>query len=74
MMNRNREADFERAMDILTRMALERTGWRSWFSRWRYSQEPLRNDAANLCRSMGYVGPIPNGTRMVGGTTPTGDA
>jgi hypothetical protein len=63
---RNHDQDFFRAMDILARLSLERTGWRSWFSRWRYSREPLSHDAANLCRSVGYKGPFPNDCRMVG--------
>lgn len=56
----------DRALGILHRMATENTGWRSFFRRWYYSDEPLRNDAANLVRSAGYDIPIPDGTRLVG--------
>lgn len=43
-----------RMTHILSEMALERTGWRSIFSRWRYAHEPLRHDAANLLAEIGY--------------------
>lgn len=43
-----------RAYAILHNLAQERTGWRRWFRRWVYSDEPLRNDAANLLRQINY--------------------
>lgn len=62
-----------RALSILHRMATENTGWRSFFRRWYYSDEPLRNDAANLVREAGFgpggeAGLIyqPENTRLVG--------
>jgi hypothetical protein len=56
----------DRALHILHNMALERTGWRSLFRRWWFSDEPLRNDAANLIREIGYHQPMPIGSRLVG--------
>ena len=56
-----------RAMAILHRMATEQTGWRAIFRRWYYSDEPLRNDAANLVREAGYEMPLPKCTRIIGG-------
>ena len=44
----------EQAYAILHKLAQERTGWRRWFRRWVYSDEPLRNDAANLLRRINY--------------------
>ncbi len=61
---------YERALAVLQMMATENTGWRSFFRRWYYSDEPLRNDAANLVREAGYQHPQPNGTRLVGAPTP----
>lgn len=58
----------ERALGILHRMATERTGWRRFFARWYYSDEPLRNDAANLVREARFDMPRPIGTRLVGDT------
>jgi len=55
-----------RALTILHNMALERTGWRGFFSRWCISDEPLRNDAANLIREIGYDTLTPNHCRLVG--------
>lgn len=36
----------ERAEVIFNNMALENTGWLSWFVRWAISDEPLRANAA----------------------------
>lgn len=57
----------ERALAILHRMATENTGWWNFFRRWYYSDEPLRNDAANLVREANFHIPRPEGTRLVGG-------
>jgi len=59
-------AMFDRALGILHRMATERTGWRAFFNRWYYSDEPLRNDAANLVREAQFSMMMPNDTRLVG--------
>lgn len=56
----------DRALGILHRMATENVGWRSWFRRWYYSDEPLRNDAANLVREAGFGMMQPINTRLVG--------
>lgn len=56
----------ERALGILHRMGTENTGWRSHFRRWYFSDEPLRNDAANLVREAGYKVMMPDGQRLVG--------
>ena len=56
----------ERAALILHHMALENKGWRGWFRRWYISDEPLRNDAANLLREMRWSFIMPNTTRYVG--------
>lgn len=57
----------ERALGILHLMAVERVGWRQViFGRWYYPDEPLRNDAANLLRSIGYKAMLPYHTRHVG--------
>ena len=58
----------DRALGILHRMATENTGWRSFFRRWYYSDEPLRNDAANLVREAGFGMMQPCNTRLVGAT------
>lgn len=55
----------DRALGILHRMATENTGWRSFFRRWYYSDEPLRNDAANLVKEAGFGMPIPDDTRLL---------
>lgn len=55
----------ERALGILHRMATERTDWRT-FRRWYYSDEPLRNDAANLVREAKFGMPMPLNTKLVG--------
>lgn len=55
-----------RALTILHNMAVERKGWRSFFRRWWISDEPLRNDAANLVREVGYSALMPNGCQLVG--------
>lgn len=55
----------KRALSILHRMATEQTGWRSFFRRWYYSDEPLRNDAANLVREAGFSMMMPNNTRIL---------
>lgn len=64
----DREMDLkDRAFAILYRMGTERTGWRRFFSRWYYSDEPLRNDAANLCREAGFgLNCVPFNTQLVG--------
>lgn len=54
-----------RAMGILFRLGLENTGWRGWFRRWCYSDEPLRNDASRLVREYGYAEKQPVNTRQV---------
>lgn len=57
----------ERAAGILHNMALERKGfWRSLFRRWHISDEPLRNDAANLLREYGVTMLMPKGCQWVG--------
>ena len=56
----------DRALAILHRMGTEQTGWRAFFRRWYYSDEPLRNDAANLVREAGFGMPRPINTRLVG--------
>lgn len=56
----------ERALGILHRFGTEQIGWRAFFRRWYFSDEPLRNDAANLVREAGFDQPMPNGTRLVG--------
>lgn len=50
---------------VLHNMALENTGLRGWFTRWRIAAEPLRNDAANLLRCTRLDRPRPEGTRYV---------
>ena len=55
-----------RALCILHNMAVERTGWRGFFRRWWISDEPLRNDAANLIREVGYCALMPKNSRLVG--------
>jgi hypothetical protein len=60
-------AEIDRALENLARMATERVGFRSLiFGRWYYSHEPLRNDAANLLRSIGISHMMPVNTRLVG--------
>lgn len=56
----------DRSLAILHRMATENTGWRGWFRRWYFADEPLRNDAANLVREAGFGMPQPINTRLVG--------
>ena len=68
MMN---DAEFSRrASVILHNMALERRGWRGFFSRWCISDEPLRNDAANLLRERGEHRLMPIDCQYVGDTAP----
>ena len=55
-----------RALNILSNMALENKGWKSFFRRWHISDEPLRNDAARLLREIGWKTFLPDGTDMVG--------
>ena len=62
----NDHALLQRALGILFRLSLERTGWRGWLRRWYYDHEPLRNDAANLVREAGYQELQPLNTRRVG--------
>lgn len=67
MLTPNDKQLLERAFGILNRMAVERVGWRQFvFGRWYYSDEPLRNDAANLLRVAGHKGMVPYHTRRVG--------
>jgi hypothetical protein len=60
----------DRALRILHHMATEcsNDGWwhRLFCRRWYYSDEPLRNDAANLVREVGFGMAMPDGTRLVG--------
>lgn len=56
----------DRAWAILHRMALERRGWRGFFRRWFYADEPLRNDAANLLRERATEFMMPLDGRYVG--------
>lgn len=63
---RSDEVLLNRSLGILHRMATENTGWRSFFRRWYYSDEPLRNDAANLVRDSGFVMAQPINTRILG--------
>jgi hypothetical protein len=56
------------ALGILHRFATENTGWRSFFRRWYYSDEPLRNDAANLVRRAEFQMKQPEHTKLVGGS------
>ena len=56
----------DRAASILHNMALERRGWRGFFRRWDISDEPLRNDAANLLREAGFEMRTPINCRRVG--------
>lgn len=58
-----------RALAILHRFGTENTGWKSFFRRWYYSDEPLRNDAANLVREAGFMIPMPFDTQLVGTVT-----
>jgi hypothetical protein len=61
---RQDDALLNRSLAVLHRMATEQTGWRAFFRRW-YSDEPLRNDAANLVREAGFDMPRPDGTRLI---------
>lgn len=64
---RNSDADLlDRALAILHRFATERSGWRAFFHRWYYNDEPLRNDAANLVREARFGMPMPLNTKLVG--------
>ena len=66
-MTADRDALLDRALLLLTRFALEQTGWRGWLRRWYYSDEPLRNDAANIVRASGFpTRGKPYHTRLVG--------
>ena len=56
----------DRALALLHRFATENTGWKAWFVRWYYSDEPLRNDAASLVRLARFRMSMPLGTRLVG--------
>lgn len=56
---------FHRALAILHMMGTERYGWRSLFGRWAFSDEPLRNDAANLVREAGFQLLIKEGERLI---------
>lgn len=59
-----------RALAILHRFGTEQTGWKRFFQRWYYSDEPLRNDAANLVREAGFGMPMPIDTCLVGDDNP----
>lgn len=61
------EAEQRRALSILYYMALERKGWWRFFSRWWISDEPLRNDAAELLRDIGYQPEPPYGATILRG-------
>lgn len=54
-------AQQERALMILHRMSCERE--RYWFAwrRWWIADEPLRNDAGNLLREIGFEAMTPDG-------------
>ncbi len=54
------------ALRTLHRFATENTGWRSFFRRWYFSDEPLRNDAANIVRMAQFAMPRPENTRIIG--------
>jgi hypothetical protein len=54
------------ALGILHRFATENVGWRGYFRRWYFSDEPLRHDAANLVRRAGFEMMRPEHTRLVG--------
>lgn len=58
----------DKACEILHNMALEyeRPWWKRVFGRWAISDEPLRNDAANLLREYKVSKMMPAGTRYVG--------
>ena len=56
----------ERAALILHNLALENKGWRGWLKRWHISDEPLRNDAANLMLESNWQFMRPATTRYVG--------
>lgn len=56
----------DESMALLHRFALEQIGWRGFFKRWYYSDEPLRHDAANLVRRAGCQRMRPEYTRLVG--------
>ena len=58
------------ALRVLQNMATENTGWRSFFRRWYFSDEPLRNDAANIVRAAQFQGRRPEGTRIIGEVEP----
>lgn len=62
----NDEIILQRALEILHRLAIERTGWQRYVYRWYYPDEPLRNDAANLVRIAKFKMPMPEGTQLVG--------
>ena len=55
-----------RAAIILHHMSLERKGWKSFFRRWHISDEPLRNDAANLLQEFGLAMLTPLNCKRVG--------
>lgn len=60
--------DVDSVMRILHNMALEneRPWWAFWRPRFTINHEPLRHDAANLLRRIGYEAPRPIGTKLVG--------
>lgn len=64
--NRSDPEFLDRTLALLHRFATENMGWRAFFRRWYYSDEPLRNDAANLVREAGFRMPMPLNTRLVG--------
>lgn len=63
-----------RALGILHQMATEQTGFRGFFHRWYYHDEPLRNDAANLVREAKFEMDLPDDTQLVGQPTPARNA
>ena len=70
----NDRRNLERAITILHNMALERRGWRHFFSRWYISDEPLRNDAARFLKELGVVRMVPMEARIYDPDQRTKDA
>lgn len=64
-----RDERYLRALSLLHRLALERTGWRRWLlGRWETPSEPLRIAAGRLVREADFHQMRPRRTRLVGGT------
>lgn len=64
----NARDEHGRALAILFRLATERRRpwWAFWRPRFRFHHEPLRNDAANLIRQIGYQQMMHVGDHLVG--------